>query len=172
MLTKNPGSKTLFLLSLPIIALAQLATPIYHFGAIKFQQFFMLLELFSHENLKKTISQIDLPPTLLGIMNFSYNSKFIGNDVLTNEKHIKERAFMGTYQIVGQYVNNQLFTLSPKKQIKIFDVKVKGFGWNGSEEIETKNYDQKNLDETIDYYRVADYLFTNGLIKNDKRTAK
>lgn len=115
----------------------------------------------------KNISQIDIPPTLLGIMNFSYNSKFIGNDVISNEKHIKERAFMGTYQIVGYYTKDKLFTLSPKKQTKVFDVKIKNFGWNGSEEIETKNYDQENLDETIDYYRVTDYLFNQGLLRDD-----
>ncbi len=120
----------------------------------------------------KNISQIDIAPTLLGVMNFSYNSKFIGNDVITNEKYIKERAFMGTYEIISYYTNNKLFTLMPKKQIKIFDVKLKNFGWNGSEEIVTKNYNQDNLDETINYYRATDYLFNHDLIKNDEYTTK
>lgn len=127
-------------------------------------------KIISPRKFEKNISQIDIPPTLLGIMNFNYNSKFIGNDVLNNEKHIKDRAFISTYQIIGEYINGKLFTLLPKKQIKVFDVKINHFGWNGSVETLTQNYDQKYLDQTINYYRSADYLFNENLLKNDANT--
>ncbi len=115
----------------------------------------------------KIISQIDIAPTLLGLMNFEYNSTFFGNDVIRNERYIKERAFFGTYEKVGYFYDRQLNVLLPKKVAKVFDVKINHFGWNGSEETTTEKFDQLNLDDVIDYYRVANYLFNNGLLKEN-----
>ena len=121
----------------------------------------------------KNVSQIDIAPTLLGIMNLSYKSKFFGLDVLTNEKTIDQHSFVSTYVDVGYFKNDKLFLLKPKKEQKVFDVKINKYGWNGSEEKEIKDgNNQKELDETISYYQAASYLFKNGKLKNfttDKR---
>lgn len=124
-------------------------------------------EIIKPHKFDKIISQMDLAPTLMGILNFAYNSNFFGNDVLRNEEHIKQRAFFGTYEKVGQYINQKLYILLPKKLSKIFDVKINHFGWNGSIETLTKNYNQDDFDQTINYYRTANYLFNNGLLKKD-----
>jgi len=34
----------------------------------------------------KLMSQIDIAPTTLGLLNFSYRSKFFGKDILTMER--------------------------------------------------------------------------------------
>lgn len=115
----------------------------------------------------KLISQIDIAPTLLGLLNFDYNSNFFGNDVIRNEKYIKERAFFGTYEKIGYFIDNKLYVLLPKKLYKIFDVKINNFGWNGSQETITKEFDQQHFNESIDYYRVANHLFNAGLLKNN-----
>jgi len=120
----------------------------------------------------KMISQIDLPVTLLGLMNFEYQSTFFGNDVLRNEKTIKERSFFGTYDKVGYFVDKKLYVLLPKKQSKVFDVEIDKFGWQGSKETLTKEYNQNNFDETIDYYRVANHLFNYGLLKTDAKISQ
>lgn len=124
-------------------------------------------EIIKARKFDKFTNQIDLAPTLLGLMNFEYQSTFFGNDVLRNEKTIKQRAFFGTYDKVGQFIDKKLYVLLPKKQSKVFDVEIDKFGWQGSKETLTKDYDQKNFDETIDYYSSANYLFNHGLLKKD-----
>lgn len=115
----------------------------------------------------KMISQIDIAPTLFGIMNFEYKSTFFGNDVLTNEKHIKQRAFYGIYDKVGYFIDDKLYVLEPKKSYKIYDVEINNVGWNGSKEMITKDYDQTNFDMSINYYRTANHLFNAGLLKKE-----
>ena len=113
------------------------------------------------------VSQIDIAPTLLGLMNFEYQSSFFGNDVINNEKNIQQRAFFGTYDKVGHLIDKKLYVLLLKKQYKVFDVASHKFGWQGSEEQITAQYSQQNLDKTINYYRAANYLFSNNLLKKD-----
>lgn len=117
----------------------------------------------------KMISQIDIAPTLLGIMNFEYKSTFFGNDVIRNEKYIQQRALYGIYDKVGYLKDNKLYVLLPRKTSKVFDVHFKKFGWDGSEEKITKDFNQDHFNEAIDYYRVANHLFSNGLLKKDAR---
>lgn len=64
----------------------------------------------------KMISQIDVMPTLLGILNFNYDSKFFGTDVL-QDSYIP-RAFIATYQDLGYIRDNTLTILSPNQKVK------------------------------------------------------
>ena len=45
------------------------------------------------------MSQIDVMPTVLGLLNFEYTSKFIGQDVFSG--HYTPRAYIATYQDLG-----------------------------------------------------------------------
>ncbi len=62
------------------------------------------------------MSQIDLMPTLFGMLHFKYESKFFGQDVL--QPDFKPRAFIATYQNLGLIKDNVLTILSPKQQVK------------------------------------------------------
>lgn len=73
------------------------------------------------ENSTKLMSQIDLMPTLFGLLNFDYKSKFYGQDVLRND--YKPRAFIATYQDLGYIKNDVLTIISPVKQSKQFSLK-------------------------------------------------
>jgi phosphoglycerol transferase MdoB-like AlkP superfamily enzyme len=75
------------------------------------------------EKCNKLMSQIDLMPTLFGLLHFNYESKFFGQDVLKPD--YKPRAFIATYQDLGLIKDNVLTILSPKQQIKQFDLKLK-----------------------------------------------
>ncbi len=116
----------------------------------------------------KNVSQIDIAPTLLGIMNFSYNSKFFGVDVITNEKTIDQHAFVSTYTDIGYFEGDMLYLLKPKKEHKFFNVKFEKFGWQGSQEIATDKFELEELDEVISYYQMASYFFENNKLKNEK----
>lgn len=114
----------------------------------------------------KNVSQIDIAPTLLGVMNLGYKSKFFGTDVLNNSKTIDQHSFVSTYSDVGYFKGGKLFLLKPKKEKKVFDVEIEKYGWNGSKEIVTKNFDEKEMSEAIAYYQVASHLFKNEKLKN------
>jgi phosphoglycerol transferase MdoB-like AlkP superfamily enzyme len=68
------------------------------------------------------MSQIDLMPTLFGLLHFNYKSKFFGQDVLKAD--YKPRAFIATYQDLGLIKDNVLTILSPKQQVKQFKLKL------------------------------------------------
>lgn len=72
-------------------------------------------------NNNKLMSQIDLMPTLFGLLNFDYDSKFYGQDVLKDD--YKPRAFIATYQDLGFIKDNVLTIISPVKQSKQFTLK-------------------------------------------------
>jgi hypothetical protein len=65
------------------------------------------------------MSQIDVAPTLLGLLNFKYSSAFIGKDILTSGIWT-ERAFISTYQKLGYIQDDKLLVLGPKKAVDYF----------------------------------------------------
>ncbi len=105
------------------------------------------------------MSQIDLMPTVFGLLNFNYQSKFFGQDVLKSD--YKPRALIATYQNLGLIKDNVLTIISPKQQVKQLQ-----FALLPNPKIGTDFqlfYDEKPLDkarpdlinETISYYQTA-----------------
>jgi phosphoglycerol transferase MdoB-like AlkP superfamily enzyme len=67
---------------------------------------------------KHLIAQMDIAPTLLGLLNWSYDSKFIGHDV--NRLPLgKEHALISTYQTVGYLENDELVILEPGQRVRV-----------------------------------------------------
>jgi phosphoglycerol transferase MdoB-like AlkP superfamily enzyme len=62
------------------------------------------------------MSQIDVMPTVFGMLNFNYQSKFFGQDVMKAD--YKPRALIATYQNLGLIKDNVLTIISPKQQVK------------------------------------------------------
>lgn len=104
--------------------------------------------------------QVDFAPTLLGLMNWTYTSRFFGRDVLRPAAQ-PARAFVSNYQKIAILENNTLAVLKPV------------------ELSETFNYDpatrrlqldaQPNQDliqDTIAYYQCASELLDAGLQKS------
>jgi len=111
------------------------------------------------EKYNKTMSQIDLMPTLFGLLNFSYESKFFGQDVLKPD--YKPRAFIATYQDLGLIKDNVLTILSPKQQVKQFDLEVNPKPGLAPEfqinynEIPVNKERTDLVNETISFYQTA-----------------
>jgi phosphoglycerol transferase MdoB-like AlkP superfamily enzyme len=63
-------------------------------------------------------SQIDIPPTLLGLLGMDYYSQFYGVDVFQQPAR-HERAFVGTYQLLGYLRAGRLVQLSPHRRVEI-----------------------------------------------------
>ena len=61
-------------------------------------------------------SQIDIAPTVLGLLGMDYDSRFYGVDVLRQPPG-HERAFIGTYQLLGYLRGGTLVQLSPHRKV-------------------------------------------------------
>jgi phosphoglycerol transferase MdoB-like AlkP superfamily enzyme len=61
-------------------------------------------------------SQIDIPPTLLGLLGMDYDSQFYGVDVFQQPPG-HERAPIGTYQLLGYLRGGRLVQLSPHRKV-------------------------------------------------------
>jgi phosphoglycerol transferase MdoB-like AlkP superfamily enzyme len=59
-------------------------------------------------------SQIDIAPTILGILNMSYISKFFGQDLTKKQPN---RALISNYQQLGYLTHENLLILKPIKQV-------------------------------------------------------
>ncbi len=110
----------------------------------------------------KNASQIDIAPTLLGLLNIGYKSNFFGVDLLNNSNKASQRAFVSTYSDLGYFVNNRLYVLSLKKQNRAYQVRLEKFGWNGSKETKISKFPSQEMIDAISYYQLASYLFKNG----------
>lgn len=65
---------------------------------------------------ERRVSQIDIAPTLLGLLGMDYDSRFYGVDVLQQPPG-RERAFIGTYQLLGYLRGDRLVQLSPHRKV-------------------------------------------------------
>ncbi|WP_375319341.1 LTA synthase family protein [Candidatus Tisiphia endosymbiont of Oplodontha viridula] len=96
-------------------------------------------------------SQIDIAPTILGLLNFSYNSKFFGQDILNMPAN---RAFISTYQLLGFMKDNHLVVLRPQEQAKTYKL-------IAEDKIEVENIPSL-VEEAISFYQVAYDLYIRG----------
>lgn len=101
----------------------------------------------------KVSSQVDLMPTLLSMLNWSYDSKFYGHDILSPS--FEQRALVGTYQKLGLYKDNVLSILSPGKKIQNYEVANLTVFGTQYKEIPAQ---QSRTDEMVAYYQGASAL--------------
>lgn len=121
------------------------------------------LLIFSPSNIQpqiisKLTAQIDIAPTLLGLLNFNYKSKFFGQDVFT-ENYNNQKAYISTYQGLGFLKNDQLIIQSPVRKINQFIPDYK----TGSASITA-------LNDTLATMATSLYQTAAWLIKNKKYT--
>lgn len=102
-------------------------------------------------------SQIDLMPTLFGLLHWDYKSGFFGENVL--EKGFQERALMGTYRKLTLMKHDSVMILSDQRLQNFYSYNVK------DNSLHQRKMDGKFLDEAISWYQTADYLFAHKLLK-------
>lgn len=104
-------------------------------------------------------SQIDVAPTLLGLMNWSYDSRFYGRNVLTTAPE-DGRAFLSTYQALGYLKGETLTILEPRRCAQAFRCDLSSFA------METVPVEASLRDDGIAYYQSASQLLRLGLLKH------
>jgi phosphoglycerol transferase MdoB-like AlkP superfamily enzyme len=110
----------------------------------------------SPQRIDKLASQIDIAPTVLGLLNFSYQSQFFGKNILEMEPE-EERAFIGTYQKLGYMKKDRLVVLGIKQENCLYRFR------RETGEAQNIPMDPQLLDETVGYYQGADFLFRRHL---------
>ncbi len=111
----------------------------------------------SAQQVDKVASQIDLAPTLLSILNMSYESSAFGKDILSMNQE-DERALVGNYQHLGFYAQGTLSVLSPRQHLS-----QQRNPENRNPDIITVNKNDPHMLRGIPYYQGADYIYRNGL---------
>jgi phosphoglycerol transferase MdoB-like AlkP superfamily enzyme len=105
--------------------------------------------------LDRMASQIDLLPTLLGLLNFSYKSRFLGYDLFDLEPG-RERAFISTYQEVGYLRGDRLVKLGPRRDHEVYKPDFK----DGSAERLPADPELEN--EAVSWYQAAAWAYNHG----------
>jgi phosphoglycerol transferase MdoB-like AlkP superfamily enzyme len=104
-------------------------------------------------------SQIDVPPTILGLLNFSYPSRFFGQDIL-RDGQTHQRALMANYQTVGLYENGRTVELKPNGRVRVV---MADTGTLAPDDELSRDL----TEEAISYYQLASEAYRRGDMKLD-----
>ena len=103
------------------------------------------------------MSQIDYAPTLLGLLNWSYASRFYGWDVL--KAGGDRRALIGNYQKLGFYESGLLTVLRPLRGVSQYAY---DYDTHSLSEISENTH---LIREAISYYQTAAYQYRHGVYR-------
>ncbi len=101
-------------------------------------------------------SQIDFAPTLLGLLGWTYPSRFYGRDVLAAADTGPGFALLGNYQRLALFRDHQLHVLSPVRQAASHRYDP------ATHALSPLAGDAEALADTIAYYQTASWLFEHG----------
>ena len=105
-------------------------------------------------------SQIDLAPTLLGLLKLNYESTFFGRNLLLPST-LPPRVLVGNYQHLGLFDGRDLAILSPRAIFRRHDDAL------GKSHEVTVQFDDPLVTRAITYYQAASYGFTHHLLSWD-----
>ncbi|MGL4205309.1 MAG: LTA synthase family protein [Aeromonadaceae bacterium] len=112
------------------------------------------------QRVDRLMSQMDVAPTLLGLLNFNYVSQFLGQDVFATEKG-PQRAFIATYQAMGYLKEGYLSVLTPLKAPQTSQVAT------NHGQLSRQQHEQ----EAIAWYEYASTAFSRGWMKQTANPA-
>ena len=102
-------------------------------------------------------SQMDVAPTLLGLLGFSYRSRFFGHDILRDGPG-HPRALMANYQTVGYYEDGLVVELRPNSRVRVVDAQ-------SGREVPDSDQTRQLVDEAVSYYQLASEAYRQGNLK-------
>lgn len=104
-------------------------------------------------------SQIDMAPTVLGLLNFSYTTRFLGKDILLM-KSSEGRAFISTYEKLGYLKDDRMVILDPKKEIEYYRFD------RATGRTEAARLPDSYLLDALGYYQGTNYIYKHKLDRN------
>lgn len=112
-------------------------------------------KLLKPQKIDNLASQIDIAPTIFGLLDFEYKSKFFGTDILHTPAN---RAFIGTYQLLGFMKKDYLVVLSPNKQPITYQL-------IGNDMHQVNNVTDI-VEEAISFYQIAYDFYIDGKMRD------
>jgi phosphoglycerol transferase MdoB-like AlkP superfamily enzyme len=103
------------------------------------------------------MGQVDIAPTLLGLLGMDYDSQFYGIDVF---QQYPGRAYVGTYQLLGYLAGDKLVQLAPHRKVDTVRP-----AWAGDQQQPPLPEDPALSLQAISDYQTAAYRFTHGLMR-------
>uniref|UniRef100_A0A831UCB2 Alkaline phosphatase family protein n=1 Tax=Geobacter metallireducens TaxID=28232 RepID=A0A831UCB2_GEOME len=105
----------------------------------------------------RMMAQIDVAPTVLGLLNMSYTTDFLGRDILKAGQDQPERAFISTYQKLGYIEGDRLLILGPRREATLarFDRQTGA--------ATPLPMDEGLLETALAWYQGANYIYKNRL---------
>ena len=134
---------------------------------------FIYADFIPAQKIDTLVSQIDVMPTVMGLLNFSYTSKFIGQDVLTAD--YQPRAYIATYQDLGYLTPERLTVISPVKKVRQYDLRLEAEQPAGTEyplyysQEERKDLEERGVLECIARYQSTSYWLKNQQLNASKK---
>ena len=115
-------------------------------------------ELLNAAHERRMVSQIDIVPTLLDILNIDEGGAFYGQSLWGNAQ-IAARAFISNYQSLGYYKDDTLVVLKPKQVVNTY--RIDPITLLASPSVGNKKLEQ----EAIAYYQTASRDYKEGYLK-------
>ncbi|OOG60736.1 sulfatase [Rhodanobacter sp. B05] len=114
---------------------------------------------FKPERVHRLMGQLDIPPTLLGMLNFSYRTRFFGHDLFQLPPD-REHAFPGTYEKLGYVHGDVLTILEPQRKLEQLRP---DFATGDATPVQPLN--QSLVDDAVAYYQIASEQFKDGKLR-------
>jgi phosphoglycerol transferase MdoB-like AlkP superfamily enzyme len=123
--------------------------------------FFYAPGLLAPRRVERLASQIDISPTILGLLGLPYYSKFLGRDLLTAPAG-SDRAFVANYQTLGYLKDGKLVLLQPKRKTRVVRLDRDG-------RVLGPARDDELVYEAIAFYEVASHAFRAGWLADEEQ---
>jgi phosphoglycerol transferase MdoB-like AlkP superfamily enzyme len=106
------------------------------------------------QRVDRLASQIDVAPTVLGLLNASYRTKFFGRDILAPAPS-RERAFLSTYQKLGYMNDKRLVVLEPRRKVESYTYR------REDGHLTPASDNTQQVEETLAYYQGVNIMYKN-----------
>jgi phosphoglycerol transferase MdoB-like AlkP superfamily enzyme len=110
---------------------------------------------------ERLVSQVDLAPVIMGMLNTTYTSRFLGKDIYKTDS-LTDRGFISTYEDLGYLKKDSLIILGPKQKANLYKV-----DYASGSAIKLGMSD-KLLNEAIAWYNGTSYLVKAGQYRYKK----
>ena len=118
--------------------------------------------LIQPQTISKVCSQVDLMPTVFGLLNWNYDTLSYGHDLLApSAGSLTERAFISNYQKIALLQKDSLVILKPKRESSLYSCDIKT-----GDLTPPKSEDPQILHDATSFYQSASWLFSSGKLKD------
>jgi phosphoglycerol transferase MdoB-like AlkP superfamily enzyme len=119
--------------------------------------------------LTKLSSQIDVMPTVFGLLNWNYTTLGFGHNYLTpTAESLPERSFVSNYQKIAMITPNSMTILKPNRKHSSYNCDLRTGELSPMDGEKERN--TSLLHDTTAYYQSASWLFSSGSLKHAATT--